>query len=277
MRLLYFAPHQLWPVTNGARLRDYHFARGLAARCAVTFLETRQPQEANDPPAPPSGFERVVTVVKDRNYGFSKVLRGLAGPVPVTVLNYYSATEVGPMAWECLQTLGRFHVLHPDVHVESVGGELVVTRLRDSVLPLVRYLPGDRGTVERGACACGFEGASIVGLDGRRACAFLRPDGAPVDAWSLAATFKQVALRQFRLTQQGSNGFLLEVDAEADVSLHELGCAVDAALSRLGWAVPQVTLRRERLEDGPVKPEPFVQAWVPGRGAVTSPGPAPSR
>ena len=91
MRLLYFAPHQLWPVVTGARLRDYHLARGLAARCAVTFLETRQPGEANDPPAPPCGFERVVTVVKDKSYGLSNILRGLAGPVPLTVLNAASS------------------------------------------------------------------------------------------------------------------------------------------------------------------------------------------
>jgi glycosyltransferase involved in cell wall biosynthesis len=128
MRLLYFAPHQLWPVTNGARLRDYHFARGLAARCAVTFLETRQPQEANDPPAPPGGFERVVTVVKDRNYGFSKVLRGLAGPVPVTVLNYYSPRIASELAGVLEE--GRFD----GVQVEGVH--------LSEYLPVIRRAPG---------------------------------------------------------------------------------------------------------------------------------------
>jgi phenylacetate-CoA ligase len=209
----------------------------------------------------PEGLRLVLTSAQ--HFGAAQRAR-LAEGVAAPVVNYYSSTEVGPMAWECLGATGRFHVLHPDVHVESVGGELVVTRLRDSVLPLLRYLPGDRGTVERGRCDCGFDGDSIVGLDGRRACSFLRPDGAPVDAWSLAATFKQVELRQFRLTQEGSNAFLLEVDAEAEVGLHGLGEAVDAALVRLGWAMPQVTIRRERLA-GPVKPEPFVCGWVPGR------------
>jgi sugar transferase (PEP-CTERM/EpsH1 system associated) len=90
MKVLYFAPHQLWPATTGARLRNYHLARGLAERCGVTFVEIRQPRDANDPPAPTGNFERVVSVVKDRSYTLSKILRGVAGPVPLTVLNYYS-------------------------------------------------------------------------------------------------------------------------------------------------------------------------------------------
>jgi glycosyltransferase involved in cell wall biosynthesis len=90
MRVLYFAPHQLWPITSGARLRDYHLARGLAVRCAVTFFEIRQPKEANDPPPRPGEFERVVSAIKDRSYTIPKIIRGVAGPVPLTVLNYYS-------------------------------------------------------------------------------------------------------------------------------------------------------------------------------------------
>ncbi len=42
---------------------------------------------------------------------------------------------------------GRFHVLAPDVWLEPDGDEVVVTRLRPSVLPLLRYRPGDTGTV----------------------------------------------------------------------------------------------------------------------------------
>jgi sugar transferase (PEP-CTERM/EpsH1 system associated) len=91
MRILYFSQNQLWPVISGARLRNYHLASGLAKRCRVTFLEIRQPHEASDPPSPAGDFERVVSVVKDRSYTVPKILRGIAGPVSLTVLNYYSS------------------------------------------------------------------------------------------------------------------------------------------------------------------------------------------
>ena len=143
---------------------------------------------------------------------FSPAQRGaLRHAVPVPAVNYYATTETGPIAWECLERLGRFHVLLPDVWVESEQGSLLVTRLRRSVLPLLRYRTGDAGRVERDACPCGYRGWSILGFEGRRACRFLTPSGDEVDAWGLARLFKDQRLRAFRLTQVGGSRFCLEI------------------------------------------------------------------
>jgi hypothetical protein len=117
----------------------------------------------------------------------------------VPIINYYSSTETGPIAWECLLVAGRFHVLLPEVWVESVAGELVVTRLRPSVQPVLRYRTGDAGRVSPDACACGYHGLTITGFTGRSACSFRRPDGLEVDAWRLAVVLKYSRLRVFRL------------------------------------------------------------------------------
>lgn len=171
------------------------------------------------------------------------------------VLDYYATTETGPIAWACLQEPSRFHVLAPDVHVESVDGELAVTRLRESPLPLLRYLPGDRGEVQQLRCPCGFAGPSIVNLDGRRSCSFVRPDGARVDAWSLAWIFKHHPLRAFRLTQRAISDFALELDApQVDPAL--LARLTDA-LRALGWPDPQLDATR-RASASSAKHEPFV-------------------
>lgn len=90
MRLLYFAPHQMWPANTGARLRDYHLARQLAERFSVTFVEMRRAEEKQYAPPNDSGLAGVVTLDKSRRYTPSKVLRGLAGPTPVTMLNCWS-------------------------------------------------------------------------------------------------------------------------------------------------------------------------------------------
>jgi phenylacetate-CoA ligase len=180
----------------------------------------------------------------------------LAGVLAAPVVNYYATTETGPIAWECLAAPERFHVLAPEVWVESVDGELVVTRLRDSALPLLRYRTGDRGDVAReaGACACGFCGWTITGFAGRRACEYVTPAGARVDAWALAWVFKHHPLRAFRLTQTAPAAFLLELDGDAAAVLPLLR----AALVRLGW--PEEV--RVQLAPGPagaaLKPEPFV-------------------
>ena len=115
MAILYFSSRECWPLNTGARLRDYHFARELAQRTPVTYLGLRNPQDppAVEPPAE-SGFERFVLVEKDAAFTPIKLLRGVAGPVPVTVLNCWSGrireelerTLSGPRSFQSVQVEG---------------------------------------------------------------------------------------------------------------------------------------------------------------------------
>ncbi|MCY1032959.1 coenzyme synthetase [Corallococcus sp. BB11-1] len=179
----------------------------------------------------------------------------------VPVLNYYASTETGPLAWECRRdaNAGHFHVLAPDVWLEPDGAEVVVTRLRPGVLPLLRYQPGDTGTVSRDACACGFHGWTLTGFGGRGACAFHTPTGRSVDAWSLAWVFKHHPLRAFRLTQVSWEGFTLELTDAPPDSVGPLCERLSAALRNLGWAAPVVTARTWGAQAPPpaAKPLPF--------------------
>jgi phenylacetate-CoA ligase len=185
----------------------------------------------------------------------------LARTVPTPVLNYYATTETGPLAWECLRDggPGRFHVFAPDVWLEPGGDAVVVTRLRPSVLPLLRYLPGDAGTVRRDACACGFHGWTLEGFGGRGACHFLTPSGRSVDAWALAWVFKHHALRAFRLTQVEHSRFVLELAGATQADVPPLCERLGAALRNLGWEAPGLDVRQ--VEPGGLvtgtKPQPF--------------------
>lgn len=172
------------------------------------------------------------------------------------LINYYATTESGPIAWECLRETGRFHVMAPDVFVESAAGELVVTRLRESAFPLLRYQTGDQGVVGQGRCACGARGWWIEGFSGRRACWFRTPAGSRVDAWQLAWLFKQHTLREFRFTQVRGSCFVLELvePREGPTLRHEL----DRALRALGWAQPEVQVRVGVTLPLMAKPQPFV-------------------
>ncbi len=98
MRLLYFAPHQAWPINSGARLRDSYLSRQLAARCSVTFAEMKHPGEKWCKPPERSGLAGMVTLEKGRTYSPSRIVRGLAGPVPVTVLNCWSQQSASQLA-----------------------------------------------------------------------------------------------------------------------------------------------------------------------------------
>jgi polysaccharide biosynthesis protein PslH len=128
MRILYFAPHRVWPLNTGSRLRDYHLARQLAKRAHVTFIEVSHPgdQIATLPTDP--DLQDIFTVYKAPSYTPSKVIRGLIGPVPVTVLNFFSPRIVARLS----------ELLRPGVFTSAQIASVQLSQY----IPLIRRLCG---------------------------------------------------------------------------------------------------------------------------------------
>jgi sugar transferase (PEP-CTERM/EpsH1 system associated) len=128
MRTLYFAAHQMWPLSSGNRLRDYHLARGLAKYASVTFVEMCHPGEL--PSSPPCGskFDEIISLKKGVGYTPWNIARGLAGPTPLTVLNYFQ-TE---MAFQLSEILARHR--YDTVQMEGVH--------LSNYLPQIQAAPG---------------------------------------------------------------------------------------------------------------------------------------
>lgn len=85
LRLLQIAPRLPWPLDTGAKLRNYHLARALAAHLSVTLLtfgDDTSNGQLNDI------YQRVVTVPRSEGYSVGKMLRGAFGPTPLPLLNY---------------------------------------------------------------------------------------------------------------------------------------------------------------------------------------------
>ncbi len=165
------------------------------------------------------------------------------------VVDLYALTETGPVAWTCPHRAR--HVL-ADVHVASVDGDLLVTRLRPSPLILLRYATGDRGLVEHTTCPCGLVGPVLRDLRGRASVDFVTPDGRSVDAWRYAAFFKHTSLHDFRLVQTGPTAFRLEGAVPVDTApLAEalrrdgFGDVEITAAQVEGWAGKAVCFTRE--------------------------------
>ncbi|MHB1683256.1 MAG: phenylacetate--CoA ligase family protein [Bacilli bacterium] len=91
-----------------------------------------------------------------------------------TVLNFYGASEVGPVAVPC--SYGSLHFLEDHFYgelnpvtyanrlitkVESTG-ELVLTTLNNTAMPLVRYCTHDIISIVRDSCPCGNLSPSVV-------------------------------------------------------------------------------------------------------------------
>lgn len=107
--------------------------------------------------------------------------RQLAAARPdLTVRSFsYSTSETGPIGYQCAYQSGSTHHLHEDVLVVEVidtdaertqpdgrVGEVVVTTLTDSGMPLLRYQIGDEGYIETEPCLCGSAARQLT-LTGR--------------------------------------------------------------------------------------------------------------
>jgi len=119
MRILYFSPRECWPRDTGAKLRDYYLANQLAARCPVTYLGLRDPAAASsEPPPAESGFAAYHSVARESAYTVAKLVRGLIGPTPLTVLNY-SSPRVSRILAEILRA-GSFDAVQMEgVHLSA--------------------------------------------------------------------------------------------------------------------------------------------------------------
>jgi polysaccharide biosynthesis protein PslH len=122
MRIFFLSPRTCWPPVTGARLREYHLLRALAARAEVTYACFR---DTKDPPldAELSFCRRIVCVNPPPMYTMSKILLGLVGRWPLPVVNYTSSAMAS--AIENISRNGPFDVLHLDsIHMAAYVAQL---------------------------------------------------------------------------------------------------------------------------------------------------------
>lgn len=88
MRILFLSPRLCLPLVTGARIREYHLARALAARAEVTYLSFHQPDFPAPSPSELSFFHQVRLITVPGRYSPLKIARGIFDRRPLSVLNY---------------------------------------------------------------------------------------------------------------------------------------------------------------------------------------------
>ena len=113
MRILYLSPRQSWPPVTGAKLRDYHLARALGVRSELTYAFYSQPGSTVPTLQDLPFCRRIIPIPAPRPYSPWKLVQGVIGPWPVTVVNYTSA--------EMIRSIGNllrqesFDLVHVDI------------------------------------------------------------------------------------------------------------------------------------------------------------------
>ena len=136
----------------------------------------------------------------------------------VTFGDLYGTTETGCISLKC--PCGNHHILD-NVAVEIFNddfsehtdeeGNIVLTTLKNSAMPFIRYCIGDRGRLNFTECKCGFKGSTLSLTMGREYDIIDLPNGERRHSSILWQIIEEVldeypeAITQFYVTQKGSN------------------------------------------------------------------------
>ncbi len=136
MRVLYFSPRICWPTISGAHLRDFYFAKHLAANAQLTYIGLVADDArgaAEELRARLGGNAEVIALRRDQSYKRTNILRGLVGPTPLNVLNFTSAAVSAKVE-------GIFHERSFDVaQIESMHLITYASRIRQ-IAPRTRLI-----------------------------------------------------------------------------------------------------------------------------------------
>jgi phenylacetate-CoA ligase len=125
------------------------------------------------------------------------------------VYSQYGCREVGAMGQECKEQKGYhyaqdtslFEVLDDEGRLADYGN-LTVTYFPNKVVPLIRYMTGDAGSLDLSPCPCGLPFARIRSIDGRVSSNIVLRDGRKVTTIILPHVLKDYPwIREFQAEQ----------------------------------------------------------------------------
>jgi phenylacetate-CoA ligase len=169
------------------------------------------------------------------------------------VVDFYGATEVNLVAWECVRC-GLYHTCDDAVYAEVIPedgrqagageeGRLVLTALHSFAMPLIRYEIGDvvrRPAAPRG-CRIGF--GVIDKIVGRVADHLPLPDGQWLGPGRLIEVAQSMeGVRRFRILQTSPVSLEVEVEREEGFCAEQAG-RLRAGLEKLLPAGVRVEIR----------------------------------
>ncbi|HUR95183.1 MAG TPA: hypothetical protein VMY76_11400 [Gemmatimonadales bacterium] len=165
-------------------------------------------------------------------------------------VDVFVTNEFGVVAWSCPVRRDLLHVNDDSFIVEVIGpdgsaaapgqvGELVITSLGLTSMPLIRYKMGDMAARITGECECGRGLGLLTRVQGRTAHAIRRPNGALITTPYVTSLFGRVDahdwVRRFQVREEPGRQLRFLLDARRPPSAaqhHALRNSVETAVGQ---------------------------------------------
>jgi phenylacetate-coenzyme A ligase PaaK-like adenylate-forming protein len=188
------------------------------------------------------------------------------------ILDIYGASEFGTVAWRCPEGKG-YHIDAEEVLLEvldengfpSTEGEIAVTCLHNTVMPIIRYRTGDIAKMSEEKCACGRQLPLIEIIHGRINDYLILSEKRMMSPYYLSAiVFGDLSIRRFQFVQESMtsiNLYIVPQDDSCDVS--NLKIMLERRCRRLFGTTINTTVQVvDEIEQGSLRKGKFVVSKV---------------
>lgn len=184
------------------------------------------------------------------------------------VVNEYGCTESGIIAFEC--PAGNLHVASHNLLVEIIDpvtgqpaapgelGEVTITELHATAMPLIRYRIGDLAHSSTDRCACGRSTPLIGGLDGRISELIPTPDGRKI-ACALLDYAMPLKVSKYRAVLTATDKLTILLECREVLSERELAAIHDKVSKYLG---KQMVLELRIVDGIPSDPSGKLRSFI---------------
>ena len=176
--------------------------------------------------------------------------------------NFYGSAEFPRLGWECeahegIHTIPRAAIIEVvDGDGEPVGegerGEIVVSGLVNSAMPLIRYRLGDMGVWSGEPCSCGRPFPLIKSLEGRKDDFVVLPNGRKLSPRSINALREVEGIREYGILQTNKTTLVVSyVPAERPSAVIERSIARQMMFGVQGKDIKIVVRAVKSIPRGP--------------------------
>lgn len=171
----------------------------------------------------------------------------------------YGARDAGLIAHECPE--GRLHInaermiveIDEDKSYAAPGkGEIVITNLLSSAMPLIRYRTGDVGQLDSSECSCGRGLPLLSYVEGRQTDFLVTPSGRILHALAIIYPIREApGVAEFQVVQENAGQVVIRLVSDSSFSDSACNTLIGKARLALG---NEVSVEIERVSTIPRLP-----------------------
>jgi len=199
-------------------------------------------------------FNQVKEIFTSSEYLQDNMRKYIENSFNAEVFDIYGSTEFKEVAWECEKHEG-YHINEDEVIIEILNegktveygevGNIVITDLRNTTMPLIRYQMYDKGILLKEKCSCGRTFSLMRPYAGRSSEYIILPNNEILSPYLFTTSIEKIdGLQQYQIIQAGETKLSANVVCSRE-NFSRIVVALKDILSRITNCKMEIKIERK--------------------------------